>query len=63
MLNSKGLTMFKIVEKNNYFAVHCLCDSLERAQHWIDVKAVEYCLRGYFTDKTLTPESFMIVEA
>lgn len=55
--------MYKIVEKNNPLAVHCLCDSLERAQHWIDVKAVEYCLNGYFMDKTLTPESFMIVRA
>lgn len=55
--------MYKIIEKNNPLAVHCLCDSLERAQHWIDVKAVEYCFKGYFMDKTLTPESFMIVEA
>lgn len=55
--------MYKIVEKSNPLAVHCLCDSLERAQHWVDVKAVEYCLKGYFMDKTLTSESFMIVEA
>lgn len=60
---SKGLTMYKIIEKNNPLAVHCLCDSLERAQYWIDVKAVEYCFKGYFMDKTLTPESFMIVGA
>jgi len=56
-------SMYKIVEKSNPLAVHCLCDSLERAQHWVDVKAVEYCLKGYFMDKTLTSESFMIVEA
>ena len=55
--------MYRIVEKQNPLAVHCLCDSLERAQHWINVKAVEYCLKGYFMDKTLTPESFMVVRA
>ena len=52
--------MFKVIEKSNPLAVHCLCDTLDRAQHWIDVKAVEYCLKGYFMDKTLTPESFTI---
>ena len=45
--------MFKVIEKSNPLAVHCLCDTLERAQYWINVKAVEYCLKGYFMDKTL----------
>ena len=54
--------MFKIIEKANPLAVHCLCDTLERAQYWIDVRAPEYCLKGYFMDKTLTPESFTIVK-
>jgi hypothetical protein len=54
--------MFKVIEKDNPLAVHCLCDTLERAQHWIDTKAPEYCLKGYFMDKTLTPESFTIVK-
>lgn len=52
--------MFKVIEKANPLAVHCICSTLERAQYWIDVKAVEYCLKGYFTDKTLTPDSFTI---
>lgn len=52
--------MFKIIEKANPLSVHCLCDTLERAQYWIDVKAVEYCLKGYFMGKTLTPDSFII---
>lgn len=54
--------MFKIVEKANPLAVHCLCDTLERAQHWLIVKAEEYYSKGYFMDKTLTPESFTFVE-
>jgi hypothetical protein len=28
----------------------------------IDVNAVEYCNKGYFMDKTLTPDSFIITE-
>jgi hypothetical protein len=31
--------MFKVIEKDNPLAVHCLCDTLERAQYWIDVRA------------------------
>jgi hypothetical protein len=54
--------MFKVVEKANPLAVHCICDTLDRAQRWIDVNAVAYCLKGYFMDKTLTPDSFTIKE-
>lgn len=53
--------MFKVVEKTNQNAVHALCDTFERAQHWIDVKAAEYARLGYFMDKTLKPENFMVV--
>lgn len=52
--------MYKVVEKDNPLHLHALCDSLERAQHWIDVLAPEYCAKGYFMDKTLTPDSFMV---
>lgn len=52
--------MFKVVEKDNHLAVHCICDTMERAELWINVNAVEYCQKGYFMDKTLTPESFTI---
>lgn len=53
--------MFKIVEKRNRLAVHAHCCTLESAQRWIAVKAVEYCRKGYFMDKTLTPDDFEIV--
>lgn len=53
--------MFIIVEKKNHLAVHAYCVSLERAQYWININAVEYCEKGYFMDKTLTPESFEII--
>lgn len=53
--------MFKVVEKTNQNAVHAICDTFERAQYWIDVKAAEYARFGYFMDKTLKPENFMVI--
>ena len=55
--------MYKIVEKNNPLAVHAHCCTLESAQRWIAVNAPLYCAKGYFMDKTLTPDSFTIREA
>ena len=54
------MSAYKIVEKNNPLAVHAHCSSLESAERWIVVNAPMYCARGYFMDKTLTPESFAI---
>lgn len=53
---------FKVVEKKNPLAVHVHCDTRERAEHWIQVKAPEYVARGIFMDKTLTADSFTIRE-
>jgi hypothetical protein len=55
--------MYKIVEKKNPLALHALCDTLESAKRWIAINAVEYCAKGYFMDKTLTPQSFEIKKA
>lgn len=52
---------YKVVEKNNHLAVHAICETLASAERWIAVNAVTYCARGFFTDKTLTPDSFSIV--
>lgn len=52
---------FKVVEKKNKNAVHCISDSRERAEHWIKVTAPIYIKREYFTDKTLTVDSFEIL--
>jgi hypothetical protein len=54
-------THYKVVEKANHLAVHALCDTLDRAKHWISINAPDYCARGYFMDKTLTPDSFEIL--
>ena len=53
--------MFYIIEKKNPLALHAVCETLEEAQFWVDKKAPEYCLRGYFMDKTLTPNDFEII--
>lgn len=55
--------MFKIVEIKNPKAVHCVCDSLERAKHWLYVKAPFYAENGFFMDKTLNASSFTIITA
>lgn len=55
------MTTYAVVEKNNHLAVHALCHSMEAARRWIEVSAPTYCARGFFMDKTLTPESFEII--
>ena len=52
--------MYKIVEKNNPLAVHAHCETLDSAKRWLAVNAPLYCAKGYFMDKTLTPDSFVI---
>lgn len=53
---------YKIIEKANPLALHAICDTAESAARWIAVNAVEYCAKGYFMDKTLTPDSFVAVK-
>jgi len=51
---------YKVVEKKNPLAVHCIADTLDRAEYWIKIYAPEYCAKGIFMDKTLTPDCFTI---
>lgn len=48
--------------KADPLAVHGIFDSLERAERHLAVNIPVYVSRGYFTDKTLTADSFEIVE-
>lgn len=57
------MALFKVVEKKNPLHVHALCETRERAEHWIKVLAPSYCARRFFTDKTLTPQDFEIKPA
>lgn len=60
VLNRRHIMKFLVIEKQNRLAVHAICDTLERAQNWIDTKAPEYVRKGYFMDKSLTADSFTI---
>ena len=51
---------FRIVEKRNPLHVHGLFDRRERAERHLRETIPEYCRRGYFMDKTLTPFDFEI---
>jgi hypothetical protein len=53
---------FALVERDNHLAVHGLFDSRERAEYHLAQNVPAYCARGYFMDKTLTPDSFIIIE-
>jgi hypothetical protein len=53
---------YKIVEKDNPLAVHALCDTRERAEYYLKHTAPDYVAQGYYMDKTLTADSFIIQE-
>ena len=56
------MAQYYVVEKKNPLAVHCIADTRERAEYWINHQAPISCARGHFMDKSLTPESFEIQE-
>lgn len=49
---------YKVVEKNNYHAVHCYTWSHERGLEWIE----KYGDSKMFDDKTLTKDSFEVIK-
>jgi hypothetical protein len=51
-----------LVERSNPLAVHGLFMSPERAAQFLKDTVPDYCRRGLYTDKTLTPESFTVRE-
>jgi len=50
---------YKVVEKNNPLAVHCITWSKERGEQWIK----QYGDSKMFTDKTLNKSSFVVIAA
>ena len=50
---------YKVVEKKNQFAVHCITWSKERGEQWIN----QYGDSKMFTDKTLNRNSFIVIPA
>lgn len=53
---------FKIVEKKNPLAVHGLFNTRERAERHLREIIPVYVTRGYFMDKTLKTEDFIVKE-
>lgn len=54
--------MWAIAEKQNRHAVHGLFDSRERADWHLKKRIPEYVVKRYFDDKSLTADSFQIIE-
>lgn len=52
------MSKFKVVEKDNPNALHAITYSKERGNQWIE----KYGDSGMFTDKSLTKDSFIVVE-
>lgn len=54
---------WKIVEKKNPLATHAVFMSRESAERFLAVNVPDYCARGLYMDKSLTPDSFQVVPA
>lgn len=55
------MAKYKMIEKKNPLAVHALFDSRAAAERHLERTVPQYCARGYFMDKSLTPADFAIV--
>lgn len=53
---------YALVEKLNPKAIHGIFESLDRAERHLRDTVPEYVRKGYFVDKSLTADSFEIVE-
>ena len=53
---------YRIVEKDNKLKAHSMHDSLKCAERFLANVVPEYIKKGYYMDKTLTVDSFIIVE-
>lgn len=52
---------YKLVERKNHLHVHGLFMSRESAERHLRDTIPDYCARGYFMDKTLTPSDFEVI--
>ena len=54
------MRQYYIAERRNPLAIHAIFDSLDRAERHLREVIPVYVARGYFTDKTLRAEDFVI---
>jgi hypothetical protein len=52
---------YKLVERRDHLAVHGYFDSLERAAWHLEHNIPRYVARGFFVDKTLKADDFIIL--
>ena len=52
----------KLVEKKNPLAVHGIFSSKESAEAFLANDVPLYCKNGFYMDKSLTPDDFVVVE-
>lgn len=55
--------MYKLVEKRDPQAVHGLFSSKASALRFLAETVPDYCKRGFYSDKTLKPNSFKVIRA
>ena len=53
---------FALIERNNPNALHGLFYTRERAEYHLAHNVPVYCARGFYMDKSLTPDDFIVVE-
>jgi len=63
MITGEEMERIQLVEKNNHLAVHGLFYSRESAEKHLRDNIPTYIAKGYFTDKTLTANDFIIIDA
>ena len=54
---------YKLVEKQNHLAVHGLFESRAMAEKFLAETVPVYVAKSYYMDKTLTAESFEVIES
>ena len=54
--------MYKLIEKGNPLAVHGLFETKQRAEYHLENLIPVFVSRGYFDNKSLTANSFEIVD-
>lgn len=58
----KSEMKYGIYEKKNKFALHMICDTKKRAEFHLANTIPEYVKKSYYSDKTLTVDSFEVRE-
>jgi hypothetical protein len=53
---------YAIAEKKNHLAIHGIFESRERAEQFLKETTPTYVAKSYYMDKSLTADSFEVIE-